>query len=153
MLMGNINTYDDVANVNADRAQQLTLRIEVQVIRFAVRGPVYRVMYADEVLIGACRCPLLDSCRALLARGITGRLELWRAGKATFDAACDVQIGAQYTIIESETESLRLARWSPSPWNAVSRRSVEAKTATNGSPVLESPPPSRRRFLEPGLAK
>jgi hypothetical protein len=123
------------ADANADWAQQLTHRIEVQVIRYGARGPVYRVMYAGEVLIEACRCPLLDSCRELLTRNITGRLELWRGGKVTFDAACDVQAGAQYTIMESETESVRLVHWSPSPWNAISRRSVEARTATDADPV------------------
>src|SRR5262249_24499881 len=96
-----------------DRVQQHTHRIEVQVVRYGVRGPVYRVRYAHEVLISACRCPLLDSCRALLARGITGRLELWRAGKATFDAACDVGGGARHACGESKTEVVRLARWPP----------------------------------------
>jgi hypothetical protein len=110
-------------------------RIEVQIISYGARGPAYRVMYGGGVLIEACRCPLFDSCRALLARGVTGRLELWRAGKTTFDAACDIQVGAQYTVIESETESVRLVRWSPSPWNAISRRSVEARTATDADTV------------------
>jgi hypothetical protein len=129
------NTYEIAANASADRTQQLAHRVDVQIVRYGVRGPVYRVRYADEVLISACRCPLLDSCRALLARGITGRLELWRAGKATFDVACDVQVGAQYTVIESETESVRQIRWSPAPWDAVSRRSIEARTATDAEPV------------------
>ena len=129
------NTYESIPNANAEPIQQQAHRIEAQVIRYGARGPVYRVRCADEVLISACRSPLLDSCRALLARGITGRLELWRAGKATFDAACDIQLGAQYTVIESETESVRLARWSPAPWNAVSHRSIEARTATDADPV------------------
>ena len=127
--------HEGAADANPDRTQQHRHRIDVQVVRYGVRGPVYRVKYADEVLISACRCPLLDSCRALLARGITGRLELWRVGKATFDVACEVQVGAQYTVVESETESVRLARWSPAPWNAVSRRSIEARTATDADPV------------------
>jgi len=133
-----------------DRVQQHTHRIEVQVVRYGVRGPVYRVRYAHEVLISACRCPLLDSCRALLARGITGRLELWRAGKATFDAACDVQVGAQYTVVESETESVRLVPWSPAPWNTVSRRSIEARTATDVDPVPR-PTPDETPILDAEL--
>src|SRR5262249_61652625 len=102
-----------------DRVQQHTHRIEVQVVRYGVRGPVYRVRYAHEVLISACRCPLLDSCRALLARGITGRLELWRAGKATFDAACDVQVGARDTGVGSETGSAGRCHWSHESRNEV----------------------------------
>ena len=38
----------------------------------------YSVHHADETLIGATRQPEFDACRALLARGITGRLETWR---------------------------------------------------------------------------
>jgi hypothetical protein len=140
------NTHESAADANPERTQKLTHRIEVHVIHYGGRGPVYRVMYAGEVLIEACRCPLLDSCRALLAQGITGRLELWRAGKATFDAACDVQVGGQYTVIESETESARLVRWSPPPWNAVSRRGVEARTATDADPV-PWPTPSETPIL------
>jgi hypothetical protein len=128
-----MDTYH-TSGANEDRTKR-THRIDAQVVRYGARGAVYRVRYVDEVLIGACRCPLLDSCRALLARGITGRLELWRAGMATFDVACDVQVGAQYTVVESETESVRLVRWSPAPWNAVSRRSIEARTATDADPV------------------
>jgi hypothetical protein len=136
------DTYD-TTDANADR----THRIDVQVIRYGVRGPLYRVVHADgEALIESCRCPLHDSCRALLALGITGRLELWRAGKAMFDAACDIQVGAQYTIMESETESVRLVRWSPSPWNAISHRSVEARTATDADPVPCGLPSVKRRF-------
>jgi hypothetical protein len=125
----------DTTDAKKDRTQQHTHRVDVQVVRYGARGPIYRVRYADDVLISACRCPLLDSCRTLLARGVTGRVELWRAGKSTFDVACDVQVGAQYTVVESETESLRLVRWFPAPWNAVSRRSIEVTTATDADPV------------------
>jgi hypothetical protein len=151
--MGHVNAYDTSAETAAHRTQQPTHRIEVQVVRYGTRGPVYRVTYAGDVLIKGCRCPLLDSCRALLARGISGRLELWRPGKATFDAACDVQVGAQHTIIETETESLRLARWSPSPWNAVFRRSIEARTATDASRIPLPTPEEQTRILDAALAK
>jgi hypothetical protein len=96
--------YDTVAEAPADLTRQPTPRIDVQIIRYGARRPVYRITYAGEVLINASRCPLFDSCRALLARGITGRLELWRPGKTTFDAACDIEVGAQWTILETDTE-------------------------------------------------
>jgi hypothetical protein len=138
---------DDIDDEKEDLTQRRTHRVGAQVVRYGARGPVYCVRYADEILIGTCRCPLFDSCRALLARGITGRLELWRAGKATFDVACDVQVGAQYTVLESETESVRLGRWSPAPWNAVSQGSIEATTATDVAPV-PWPTPDETPILE-----
>jgi hypothetical protein len=58
--------HDTVTETAGRGAQQPTLRIEVQIVRYGARGPVYRVTYAGKVLIKACRCPLFDSCRALL---------------------------------------------------------------------------------------
>jgi hypothetical protein len=144
-----LDTYDTADEAAAHR----TLRIEVQVIRYGARGPIYRVMCAGEVLIEACKCPLFDSCRALLAQGITGRLELWRPGKTTFDAACDVQVGAQYTIIETETVSLRLAKWVPAPPEAISRLRHRARTATDTSRVLLPTPEEQTPKFDEALAK
>jgi hypothetical protein len=80
------DTYD-TGEAAADRIQQPTLRIEVQVVRYGGRGPVYRVLQAGQVLLAHSRCRLFEACRALLAQGSTGRLELWRPGEATFNVA------------------------------------------------------------------
>jgi hypothetical protein len=146
--MDHVNIHGTVAVAAAHQTQQPTLRIEAEVIRYGVRGPLYRVTYASEVLIKACRCPLLDSCRALLARGITGRLELWRSGKATFDAACDVQVGAQYTIVETAEVSLRLAKWVPASAEAISRLRHRAGTATEASRVPLPTPGEQTPILD-----
>ena len=45
------------------------------------RGQRYRVHYGDAVLIEDTWNPEFEACRALVARGITGRLDVWRAGK------------------------------------------------------------------------
>jgi hypothetical protein len=147
-------TYDGAAQAGTDLAhrrvqtipERPTHRIEAQITRYGSRGPIYRVMHAGQVLLARSRCPLLDACRELLTQGLTGRLELWRPGNPSFDAAVDIQVGAQWTILETETESLRLVRWTPSPWNALSRRGVEARTATNGSPVPSPYPEIRADF-------
>jgi hypothetical protein len=151
------DTYDSAVAVDADRAHQTaqivpdrtqlpTHRIEARVIRYGNRGPVYRVMHAGQVLLARSRCPLIDACRALLARSFTGRLELWRPGNVSFDAAVNIEVGAQWTFPETEAESLRLVRWTPSPWIALSRRGVASRTATNVSPVPFCLPRSKRRF-------
>ena len=57
--------------------------------------------YAGQVLLASCRFPLLEACRALLAKGITGRLELWRAGNVSWDVAVDIEAGAAWTVIET----------------------------------------------------
>ena len=149
--MCNINTYDSEVDRAQRKAQtipdrtQSTHRIEAQVTRYGVRGRIYRVTYGGHVLLARSRCPLFDACRALMTQGLTGRLELWRPGNPSFDAAVDIEVGAQWTVLETETEGLRLVRWIPSPWNGLSRRVVEARTARNGSTVPD-PPRSKRRF-------
>jgi hypothetical protein len=50
-------SYDSATDPDTDRAQQPTLRIGVEVIRYGARGPVYRVTYAGKVLLEGCRCP------------------------------------------------------------------------------------------------
>jgi hypothetical protein len=71
--------HEGAADANPDRTQQHTHRIDVRIMRYGVRGPVYRVLYADEVLLEHWN-PEFEACRALLARGITGKLETWRPG-------------------------------------------------------------------------
>jgi hypothetical protein len=54
----------------------------------------------------------------LLARGITGRLEVWRRGKTSWDMQLDIEKGAGLANCETAAESLRVAsvsRRSPQP--------------------------------------
>jgi zinc-finger of acetyl-transferase ESCO len=138
------------AGAEADRTdwpRQPTHRVDVTVIKYGGRGPVYRVMHAGEVLIAKCHCPLFYACRALLARGITGRLELWRAGRGSFDGACDITTGAQWGIKETKTKSIHLVLWSrPTPippWRMRTPRSARKMR-------FPFPPASRgRRKMRP----
>jgi hypothetical protein len=61
----------------------------------------------------ARRNPIFDACRALFARGITGRLELWRRGKTSADIQPDIERGTGLAIKETATESLRIVTWEP----------------------------------------
>lgn len=106
--------------------------------------------YAGETLVEGRRNPIFDACRALLARGITGRLEVWRQGKTSADMQLDIERGAGLAICETATESLRVVPWRPwqprpdtaSP-NAVSRRSAQPPAAIYASPVgLPTPEPT-----------
>jgi hypothetical protein len=62
-------------------------RIDVELVRYSQRGATYRVLYAGKILLPSTYGPLFDACRAPLAYGISGRLELYRPGKATWDLA------------------------------------------------------------------
>jgi hypothetical protein len=70
-------------------------RIEVEEIGYGSRGAVYSVMHAGKVLIDAVRTRVLDAARALLAKGITGRLEVWHGGAAFPAMILDTRAGRQ----------------------------------------------------------
>jgi hypothetical protein len=125
--MGHINAYYNAAEAEADRAQQKPLRstrVDLEPIGLTEQGQRYRVTYAGETLVEGCRNPIFDACRALLARGITGRLEIWRRGKKSADMQLDIEKGAGKVICETAAQSLRV--------ESVSRRGPPLATASVG---------------------
>ena len=133
-------TYESAAVAPVDRAQQAlrSTRVEFEPIGLTEHGRRYRVTYAGETLVEGRRNPIFDACRALLARGITGRLEVWRRGKTIADMQLDIERDARLAILETATETLRVVPWRPreprsditSP-NAVSRRSLQPPPNTD----------------------
>ena len=80
------------------------------------RGQRYRVHYQGAVLIDETWNPELETCRALLARGIVGPLEAWRFGKDQPDMLIpDIAKTAELTVEESEKSGPRFVRWKPRP--------------------------------------
>jgi hypothetical protein len=99
----------------------------VEVVGLGERGHRYRVTYGGGVLIASCRVPEFDACRALLALGITGKLEMWRPGKEWPDMQLDIEAGAKLTVIENENEGPRFGLWrsfSHATPNAVLSRTI-----------------------------
>jgi hypothetical protein len=141
------DTYCSAAEAEVDRAQQKALRstrVELEPIGLTEQGQRYRVTYHGETLVEGRRNPIFDACRALLARGITGRLEVWRRGKTSADMQLDIERGAGLAICETATESLRVVPWRPwrarpdiTSQDAVSRRSVQPPAAANEIQVAD----------------
>jgi hypothetical protein len=86
-------------------------RIIIEPTTLGDRGQRYRVKWAGGTLIEYTRNPEHDACRALLARGITGRLEVWRAGAELPASSIDIERGAQWTISETGEHGPLLVRW------------------------------------------
>ena len=104
------------------------------------RGQRYRVAYGGSTLVESSRVPEFDACRALLARGITGTLEVWRPGKACHDMQLDIVGAAKLTVIETENEGPRFAQWRPfshATPNAVLSRAGGPLAGADKIPVLE----------------
>ena len=111
------------------------------------RGQRYRVHYGDAVLIEDTWNPEFEACRALVARGITGRLETWRAGKTHPDMIVpNVDEGARCTVVENDKVGPVIRPWQPFPEHvdpdAVFRDTALAPAAISPEGVACDPPPS-----------
>jgi hypothetical protein len=153
------DAYENETEAEADRAQGKALRstrVELEPIGLTQHGRRYRVTYAGETLVEGRRNPIFDACRVLLARGITGRLEVWRRGKTSADMQLDIEQGALFAIRETATESLRLVPWKPLPphtgaasSNAFPYRRAQPPAAICASPVGV---PTPERMPAPGVS-
>jgi len=92
-----------------------THTVEIEPTKLGKRGQRYRVTYLGKVLIESTRNPDFDACRALLARGITGKLLVRRAAASSHHLAIDIERGARLTVHETDTVGPRLARWKRRP--------------------------------------
>jgi hypothetical protein len=69
------------------------------------RGQYYRVYFEGAVVIEDTWNPEFEACRALVARGVTGRLETWRADKPYPGLIFpDIAEGARWTVVENPKE-------------------------------------------------
>jgi hypothetical protein len=98
------------------------------------RGQRYRVHFEGAVLIDDTWNPELEACRALVVRGVSGRLEVWRADRASpAMIITDIAGVSGRTVKENEKMGPRSAPWAPLPEDlgadAVSRDPVFAPAA------------------------
>jgi len=91
------DTYDSAAEAEADRAHaKRIVRVEVEPISIhGERGQHYRVWHEGTVLIEDTWNPKFETCRALLARGIRGKLQTWRWGRQHWDMQLDIERGSR----------------------------------------------------------
>jgi len=147
----------DAAEAGADRQLPHALRstrVEREPIGLTEHGQRYRVTCAGGTLVEGRRNPIFDACRALLARGVTGRLEVWRRGRTSADMQLDMERGARLALCETATESLRVVPWQPRPNiippNVVSHRSVQSPAGKWPSPVgMPTPEPTANFDVDP----
>jgi hypothetical protein len=79
------------------------------------RGQHYRVIYKGVILIEDTRNPEYDACRALLGKGITGKLETWRQDRQAPCLRLDIERGANLTVEEGQRVGPRIKRWVAHP--------------------------------------
>lgn len=124
------------------------IHIEPTTIR-GERGQYYRVYYEGAVLIDESWNPELEACRALLAHGIMGRLEVWRFGKSHPDMLVpDITKAAEWTVEESDKRGPHFVRWWPRP-EVVPRNAISLSAQFPPAAVLSGDPPLPRKENQP----
>jgi hypothetical protein len=105
-----------------------------------------------EILADRVHNPVCISCRALIARGITGPFETWKEGIPYACLRGVIEKMAGLTAYEPDDGVVQFARWRPFDQNAVSRSAVPASaseqdtagreiaTDTNASPRSDRAP-------------
>jgi hypothetical protein len=84
-------------------------------------NPDFMAWYEGKLIVAASREPLLDACRVLLARGLSGPVEMWDRLRSFPRLQITIEIGADLTVEESGAGP-RFRKWRASrverPWTA-----------------------------------
>ena len=75
-------------------------------------GYLYSVIYGGKLLVERSRDPECDAARALLAKGITGKLTLLDGKTGRPRTIIDIEKAAKLTVRE---DRMRFAKWAPYP--------------------------------------
>ena len=75
------------------------------------RGCHYRVLYGGEIMIWDTWNPEFDAARALVALGVTGKVEVLREGKVA--STMDIEGAAKLTIAENAQAGPKVTRHVP----------------------------------------
>jgi hypothetical protein len=93
-------------------------RIDVAFHKYGNSGTYYRVAYAGQTLVESTNEPLFEACRALVALGHAGRLEMWGGELYPRMIVRDIVRAARLTVIENVNAGPRVARYRPHPGTA-----------------------------------
>lgn len=99
-------------HVRIEPATELLVRVDIEPsLSSGERAQRYRVWHEGAVLIEDTWNPEYDACRALLAKGTVGRMEVWSRGGAYARSRVDIAKGAKLTIRENDKRGPELVRY------------------------------------------
>ena len=85
--------------------------IESERTHTTASGSRYRVWHDGAVLIESCREPLTDGARALVKKGVTGRVQMKRIGVPGISMQGLIAVLATITVSEGQTNGPRFTKW------------------------------------------
>ena len=76
---------------------------------------LYDLVFEGETIVKGSTTPELNACRVLLARGLTGKLEIFDAVTNKPRSIVDIEKGAKLTVTETRTVGPKFGKWKPQP--------------------------------------
>jgi hypothetical protein len=116
-----------MATIPTNTAAASTTRVFIQQSTFdRQRGQKYAVLLDGKVIVASAYDPEYAACRALVALGITGRLEVWRS-EAAYPAIIirDIEKAAGLTIREDARHGPAVIEFRPMPPRVIASRRKE----------------------------
>jgi hypothetical protein len=75
------------------------------------RRGLFSAMWRGVTLVNRTPTPLLDSARELLAKGVTGKLEMWGGSPTKLRMSADIEEAAKLTVEEHGEHGVRFIRY------------------------------------------
>lgn len=98
--------------------------IDIEPVKMTARGQAYRVWHDGEVLVESTRDEMGDAARALVKKGVTGRLQMRRLGSSTICMEGLIAVVATLTVSEGNNHGPRIVKWKPH-WLSVDADDLE----------------------------
>lgn len=77
------------------------------------RGSLFAITVDGIEIVRSSRQAVLDACRELRTRGVTGTLEVSHVGSDVVAMRVDIDRGAGLSVVESDKQGLKFAKWVP----------------------------------------
>lgn len=97
--------------------------VDVEQIKLGGRGYRYRVWHDGEVLVENTGEAMGAAARALVEKGVTGRMQMRRLGSPMINMEGLIAVLATLTVSEGNDHGPRFAKWKPH-WLAFEDREV-----------------------------
>ena len=87
-------------------------KIYIYTVGTGKRGILYDVEFDGEVICQSSLTPLLDACRVLLSRGLTGKIEMWDYERPYPRMRSTIEGAAQLAVIDRGSGPV-FTKWRP----------------------------------------
>lgn len=91
----------------------MVTKVCIHPVRYGSRGLRWNAMLDEELICSGVIDPEHSAARALLARGITGAMEIWHAGKVYPSATWPIEATAGRRAFEGDKHGPRIGKWTP----------------------------------------